>query len=116
MVDSADDGDFNSMTALRRGPVTVAVSTGGASPSLAMHLRERLTAAIGPEYGILAGWLAELRTLAKTQLSGETNRRDLWQAILDSPVLDLLQQGDEAAARRMIHNLFEDAVSKGWME
>jgi siroheme synthase-like protein len=112
VVDSADSGDFTSMAALHRGPVTLAVSTGGASPALAAHLRERLASSIGPEYGTLAGWLAELRPLAKAQISEEASRRSLWRAILESPALDLLRQGDEAAARVLIHNLYQEAVDK----
>lgn len=112
VVDSADAGDFSSMTALHRGPVTIAISTGGVSPTLAAHLRERLASAVGSEYGTLAEWLSELRSLAKAQIPHETSRRALWRAILESPALDLLRQGDEAAARAMIQNLFEEAVKK----
>jgi precorrin-2 dehydrogenase/sirohydrochlorin ferrochelatase len=116
VVDSADAGDFSSMTAFQRGPLTVAVSTGGASPTLAAHVRGRLEAAVGPEYGTLAGWLAELRPQARAQLPSESSRRALWQAVLDSAALDLLRQGDEAAARGVIQNLFTEAVSKGQKE
>lgn len=112
VVDSADSGDFTSMAALHRGPVTLAVATGGASPALAAHLRERLASSIGPEYGTLAGWLAELRPLARAQIPGQSNRWALWRAILESPALELLRQGDEAAARVLIHNLYQEAVNK----
>jgi precorrin-2 dehydrogenase/sirohydrochlorin ferrochelatase len=112
VVDSADSGDFTSMAALHRGPVTLAVSTGGASPTLAAHLRERLASTIGPEYGTLASWLAELRPLARAQIRSERSRRSLWRAILESPALELLRQGDEATAHALIHNLYQEAANK----
>ena len=116
VVDSAGAGDFNSMTTLRHGPLTVAISTGGASPALSAHLRERVAAAVGPEYGTLARWLAELRPQVREQIPESVRRRALWRTIIDSPVLDLLRQGDEATARRMIENLVVDAVNKRQIE
>ena len=41
----------------RRGPITVAVSTGGASPALAQRLRDRFAAQVGVEHEQLAGEL-----------------------------------------------------------
>jgi len=46
---------------VRRGPVTVAVSTGGASPALASWLRHELETAVGPEFAAVALRLAEER-------------------------------------------------------
>ena len=38
----------------REGPITVAVSTGGASPALAKRLRSQIAALVGPEHATLA--------------------------------------------------------------
>jgi precorrin-2 dehydrogenase/sirohydrochlorin ferrochelatase len=42
---------FIAPAVVRRGDLTLAVSTGGASPALARWIRERLEADFGPEYG-----------------------------------------------------------------
>jgi siroheme synthase-like protein len=46
---------------VKRGPVTFAVSTGGASPALAKFLKGRLGKYFGPECGSLASCLGRLR-------------------------------------------------------
>jgi precorrin-2 dehydrogenase/sirohydrochlorin ferrochelatase len=46
---------------VRRGPVTVAVSTGGSSPALASWLRRELEGVVGPELADVALRLAEER-------------------------------------------------------
>jgi precorrin-2 dehydrogenase / sirohydrochlorin ferrochelatase len=51
-VNSADDPErctFILPAVLRRGPVIVSVSTSGASPALAKHLRDRVAEVVGPE-------------------------------------------------------------------
>jgi len=53
LVNNASDGDagdFHVPAVLARGPIRVAVGTGGASPSLAARLRDHLAGAIGPEW------------------------------------------------------------------
>jgi siroheme synthase-like protein len=49
----------------RRGPVTFAVSTGGASPALAKFLIARVKASFGPELGAAARLLGRLRPRMK---------------------------------------------------
>jgi siroheme synthase-like protein len=64
----------------RRGPITVAVSTAGASPALAQRLRDDFAAQIGDEHEQLAVALRELRPWAKANLATYAERRDFFQA------------------------------------
>ena len=50
VADRPDDGDFAVPSTLRRGGLQVAVSTGGASPTLARRIRSELEEAFGPEW------------------------------------------------------------------
>jgi siroheme synthase-like protein len=63
----------------RRGPITVAVSTGGASPALAQHLRDDFAGRIGPEHEDLARELRALRPWAKAHLPTYAERRDFFR-------------------------------------
>ena len=64
MVNVEDDGehsDFHSAAVIRRGDLTVAVSTGGKSPGLAAAIRRSLEAQFGPEWQARLDRVAALR-------------------------------------------------------
>jgi precorrin-2 dehydrogenase/sirohydrochlorin ferrochelatase len=63
----------------RRGPITVAVSTAGASPALAQWLRDRFAAQIGFEHEQLAGELQRMRPWVKRNLHTYEERRDYFR-------------------------------------
>jgi precorrin-2 dehydrogenase/sirohydrochlorin ferrochelatase len=48
-VDDAEGGDFQNVATAVRGNITIAVSTGGASPALARSLASRLAESISEE-------------------------------------------------------------------
>lgn len=98
---SAEGGRFFFPACRRRGRVTVAVGTEGASPSLAALLVERAAASVAPEHVLLADLLAELREEVRRRLP-PAERRHYWRwAVADGATLDLLAAGRrfEAEAR-----------------
>lgn len=111
VVDESADSDFSSMAALRRGPLTIAIATEGTSPALAAHLRRKLDKAVGEEYATLAAWLAELRPFVRENIDSETDRRALWQTIIDSPILESIRSGDEDYARAILDAILSAALT-----
>jgi len=59
----------------RHEPIAVAVSTGGASPALAQHLRDQIAAVVRPEHAELAHRLRELRPWAKSHFATYEERK-----------------------------------------
>jgi precorrin-2 dehydrogenase/sirohydrochlorin ferrochelatase len=57
VADEPSEGDFALPSTLRRGRLQIAVSTGGASPTLARRIKNELEEAFGPEW---AGIVEEL--------------------------------------------------------
>ncbi len=100
VVDVTKACDLYMPAVVRRGPVSVAVSTGGRSPLLAARLRELVERFVGPEYGQLAEILGDLREEMKARCPDPARRAELWRDILDSGVLTLLREErlEEAAA------------------
>ncbi|HEV8462646.1 MAG TPA: bifunctional precorrin-2 dehydrogenase/sirohydrochlorin ferrochelatase [Gaiellaceae bacterium] len=68
---------------VRREPIVVGVSTGGASPALAQRLRDDIGDLIGPEHVELAERLAALRPWAKSELGTYEERRDFFSRLVE---------------------------------
>jgi uroporphyrin-III C-methyltransferase/precorrin-2 dehydrogenase/sirohydrochlorin ferrochelatase len=75
MVDEPDRCDFYYPAVVRRGPLQVAISTGGHSPLLAQRLRHELEERIAPKYG---AWVEEIgrqrRELLEANMLPENRR------------------------------------------
>jgi precorrin-2 dehydrogenase/sirohydrochlorin ferrochelatase len=102
-VNAADDPAACSFTLpaiVRRGPVTVAVSTAGHSPALASWLKERIAVELGPEVADLAELLAEARDELKAV--GRSTEDVDWRQALNSDMLDLIRKGQMAQARERL--------------
>jgi siroheme synthase-like protein len=67
---------------VRRDPIVVGVSTGGASPALAQRLRDDIGDLIGPKHIELAERLAALRPWAKSELGTYEERRDFFSRLV----------------------------------
>jgi precorrin-2 dehydrogenase / sirohydrochlorin ferrochelatase len=110
IADSGDDSNFLSMSSFRRGSVLVAVSTGGVSSTLAVHLREQLEHDIGDEYTILAGWIAEHKAIVREKIDSQARRSHLWKSIVESSILDELRRGDAVGARAVFERMIAEAI------
>lgn len=82
---------FIAPSVARRGEVTVATSTGGASPALARTFRENLEGSRILEYADLAPVLADAR--AELRRRGLRVPPDHWQARITEDLLDTVQSG-----------------------
>jgi siroheme synthase-like protein len=107
VADDPDAGNFYTMGAVARGDVLLAVSTGGESPALSAHIRRKLQATFGPEYGALAQRLGELRRDIGDTLPPAARTR-LWRALTTDEVLGWLRDGDEARFEEYVRSLIED--------
>jgi uroporphyrin-III C-methyltransferase/precorrin-2 dehydrogenase/sirohydrochlorin ferrochelatase len=85
-----------------RDPVTIAISTGGAAPSLARLIRARIEQTIPPAIGRLAELAREARTQVARVLRVPATRRRFWDEALQGRVAELALAGDMAAARRAL--------------
>ncbi|HWQ83366.1 MAG TPA: bifunctional precorrin-2 dehydrogenase/sirohydrochlorin ferrochelatase [Anaerolineales bacterium] len=98
IVDDPSRCNFILPAVVRRGDLSLSISTGGGSPALARRLRERLDAEFGPEYGDLAAILDELRPQLIASCPPDT-RLAAALSLVDGPLLEILRRDGYAAAR-----------------
>jgi siroheme synthase-like protein len=77
--DEPSESDFHMPMHLRQGPVLLAVSTGGASPTLARRIRDSLT--LPPQLGEYAQALLDFRNRAKAEIDNEADRADIMRQL-----------------------------------
>jgi siroheme synthase-like protein len=101
-VDDVAHCTFIAPSIVRQGDLTVAISTAGKAPALAVRLKERLASELGPEYARFLELAGELRErMAEAEPDFEA-RKALWYRLVDSDVLARLRAGDEAGVRALI--------------
>lgn len=88
-----DESSFIVPSVVDRGALLIAISTSGESPALAKKIRMELDKMFGPEYDLFLQRMSALRGRLMAQQKDEGERSRIFQAVVDSDVLDLLRQG-----------------------
>jgi precorrin-2 dehydrogenase/sirohydrochlorin ferrochelatase len=113
MVNIVDDPgrcDFILPSLVNRGSLSIAVSTEGKSPALARKLRKELSEQFGPEYEgylELLGWLRE-RIIAAGRPADDN--RDIFTALVNSPLHGHFNAGRWQEAEQTIHALTDQKI------
>jgi len=108
-VDDPAHCRFSFGSVVSRDDLTVAISTNGAAPALAVRLRQRLERELGEEYGQFLAMLGELRPEITRSLPDFERRKALWYRMIDSEALDALRQGRPQEAHQLLRRLLEEA-------
>ncbi|MBN7137225.1 uroporphyrinogen-III C-methyltransferase [Lysobacter enzymogenes] len=100
VVDDVEGSSFHVPARVERGPVQVAISSGGGAPMLARHLRERLETELDESLGELARLLAAERARIRRHYPDLGQRRRFFERVLAGPIPALLREGRREDAQR----------------
>jgi siroheme synthase-like protein len=104
-------GDFTIPAVRRAGPLTLTVSTSGASPALAAALRDRAATALGPAAIGLTALAAELRPIVLERLPDPLARRRIMREWAHPRWLSLwIDQGPDAVRQALWRRIEEEAM------
>jgi len=88
-----EESSFIVPSVVERGDLVIAISTSGASPALAKKIRQDIEQQYGREYGLFLDKMAAIRNRVREEVPDQHKRNEVFQAIVNSDVIDLIRQG-----------------------
>ena len=113
-VNVADDPEYCTFIVpaqVRQGDLTLAISTGGASPAVAQKLRQELELHYGPEYKPYLTLLKGVRCRLLIERRGHPENAALFHHLVDSPLLEAVAVGDRARVVAVLQEVLGEALS-----
>lgn len=109
IVDVPELCSFIVPSIVRRGTLSVAISTGGAAPTVAKQLRRHVQEHLGPEWETYVTLLGEVRTLVMERVpGGEADRKPIFEAMADSNLLARISDGERPTAEEIFAEFVGD--------
>jgi precorrin-2 dehydrogenase/sirohydrochlorin ferrochelatase len=102
-----EESSFIVPSVVERGDLLIAISTSGTSPALAKKVRQDVEQRYGKEYEIFLEKLSAIRKRVLEEIADESRRRQVFQAIVDSDVIELIEQGQTHAAELRMAEIAE---------
>jgi uroporphyrin-III C-methyltransferase/precorrin-2 dehydrogenase/sirohydrochlorin ferrochelatase len=102
VVDDAEQSSYQVPSVIQRGPLQIAISSAGAAPMLARHIREKLEAQFDESFGFLTEILERHRLRIRTQLPVLSQRRRWFETLLKGPILATLRQHQFIKAEQIL--------------
>jgi precorrin-2 dehydrogenase/sirohydrochlorin ferrochelatase len=111
VVDVPDLCNFYVNAQVRRGDLTISVSTGGASPAMARRIREELEDRYGAEYAEFLSLMREYRPAIIDAISDLERRTVIFKKLANAGIEKILRESGEAAARKAIGEIIDAAAN-----
>src|SRR4051812_7308861 len=106
-VDKPELCDFIVPSILRRGEITIAISTSGKSPALAAELRRRLDVVVTDSMARAAHVLGAVRNEVHERFPDSEKRKWIFEMIIHSGIIDWISDCDDAAALVRVRQMID---------
>jgi precorrin-2 dehydrogenase/sirohydrochlorin ferrochelatase len=105
VADAPELGTFIVPATVDSGALTVAFSTGGASPALARRVGAEMRAHFGPQYGLFLTLMERMRPQVLALGLGTPANTELFRALVGCGLLEALGRADREAAGALLAGL-----------
>jgi precorrin-2 dehydrogenase/sirohydrochlorin ferrochelatase len=112
VVDVPSECNFIAPAVVRRGPLTVAISTGGASPAMAKTLRKELEKVYGQEFAGFLRFARRVRTEALAGIGQKAKRERFLKGLASQKMLNMLRTEGLKAVKETIRKRLERLSGK----
>lgn len=111
VVDDAELSSFQVPAIVERGPLQVAISSGGGAPMLARHLRRQLETLLDDSWASLAHLFTRQRQRIRQRFPQPAERRRFFEKLLAGPLPRLYRQQLHAQAEQHFHAMLDQRVA-----
>jgi len=105
MVDDPEESDFILPSVMKRGRLTLTVSTSGASPILTKKIKQNLSHQYGPEYQEYVDFLYQCRKWILDEVEDAKTKQQLLTKITELPFLNNENRKEDFI--QLVHQLIE---------
>jgi precorrin-2 dehydrogenase/sirohydrochlorin ferrochelatase len=91
VVDVPSECNFIAPSIVKRGPLTIAISTGGISPAMSKALRKELEGLYGSRFSDYLGFVKRIRTKAMAEIDDRKKRETLLKGLASEEILEMLR-------------------------
>lgn len=113
VMDDIPHCNFAFGSIVKRGPLTISISTSGAAPALAVRLRQRFEEEFGEEYDFFLNLMQQLREPMSRSFPDFEQRKALWYELIDSDALELIRRNETEKALERITEIVGVKVVEG---
>ncbi len=108
VVDDAGLSTFQVPAIVERGPLQVAISSGGGAPMLARHLRRQLETMLDDSWASLAELFTQQRQRIRQRFPQPAERRRFFETLLAGPLPRLFRQRQHAQAEQHFRSMLDE--------
>ncbi|MEW6600160.1 MAG: bifunctional precorrin-2 dehydrogenase/sirohydrochlorin ferrochelatase, partial [Nitrospirota bacterium] len=102
VVDMPHEGNFIVPSVVNRGPLTIAISTGGASPALSKAIRKEIEKHYSNEFSLYLRFVETIRKRAMNKIPYAREREKFLRSLASDDMMQLLRKGGFRKARNRI--------------
>jgi precorrin-2 dehydrogenase/sirohydrochlorin ferrochelatase len=102
VVDKPEMCSFIVPSVVEKGPIKIAISTGGVSPALSRKLRREIGGFLGDEYATLATIMGKIRPLVLSREGGYENHKRIFDVLVNSELMDAIRADDRVLAEKIL--------------
>jgi precorrin-2 dehydrogenase len=109
VVDVPSECNFIAPSVVKRGPLTIAISTGGVSPAISKSLRKEIETLYSPSFSEYLRFARKMRMRALAEIADKKKREAFLKGIASKEVLKALRTSGPDAAKKMVLEKFSAA-------
>jgi precorrin-2 dehydrogenase / sirohydrochlorin ferrochelatase len=116
VMDDIPHCNFTFGSLVKRGRLTISVSTSGAAPTLAVRLRQKFEKEFGAEYAPYLDFMQHMRTPMAKNYDKFSTRKRIWYELIDSEILSLFRENRIEDAIQVAKSIAGSAVVEQTLE